>query len=166
MPHWRWKIFLEQAVKILCNSWKSTQFCVSWYNQFLFWLLRIKRKVCSAINFCTLTRGEPFSSFWGERNMGETCAQSRWTRGFSTEWWILAIGLVDLLGIADLHCWKVKSTRWLKTQTDWMPIVWTNQLEIWVSFSHEVCQGTARIWHAGLWGFSEALFQWVSQHHD
>ena len=62
----RWKIFLGQAVKILCNSWKSTQFCVSWYNQFLFWLLRIKRKVCSAINFCTLTRGEPFSSFWGE----------------------------------------------------------------------------------------------------
>ena len=60
------KNFLEQAVKILCNSWKSTQFCVSWYNQFLFWLLRIKRKVCSAINFCTLTRGEPFSSFWGE----------------------------------------------------------------------------------------------------
>ena len=68
----RWKIFLEQAVKILCNSWKSTQFCVSWYNQFLFWLLRIKRKVCSAINFCTLTRGEPFSSFWGERDEGTT----------------------------------------------------------------------------------------------
>ena len=65
----RWKIFLGQAVKMLCNSWKSTQFCVSWYNQFLFWLLRIKRKVCSAINFCTLTRGEPFSSFWGERYM-------------------------------------------------------------------------------------------------
>jgi hypothetical protein len=29
-------------------------------------------------------------------------------------WWILAIGLADLWGIADLHCRKVKSTKWLK----------------------------------------------------
>ena len=29
-------------------------------------------------------------------------------------WWILAMGLADLLGIADLHCQKVESTKWLK----------------------------------------------------
>ena len=29
-------------------------------------------------------------------------------------WWILAMGLADLLGIADLHCLKVESTKWLK----------------------------------------------------
>ena len=35
-------------------------------------------------------------------------------QGYSTVWWILAMGLADLLGIADLHCQKVKSTKWLK----------------------------------------------------
>ena len=34
--------------------------------------------------------------------------------GYSTVWWILAMGLADLLGIADLHCKKVESTKWLK----------------------------------------------------
>ena len=29
-------------------------------------------------------------------------------------WWILAMGLADLLGIADMHCRKVESTKWLK----------------------------------------------------
>ena len=28
--------------------------------------------------------------------------------------WILAMGLADILGIADLHCRKVESTKWLK----------------------------------------------------
>ena len=28
---------------------------------------------------------------------------------------MLAVGLADLWGIADLHCRKVKSTKWLKT---------------------------------------------------
>ena len=37
------------------------------------------------------------------------------------------------------------------------PIVLTNQWQIWVSFSDEVCQGTAVIRHAGLWEFSETL---------
>ena len=27
---------------------------------------------------------------------------------------ILAMGLADLLGIADLHCQKVESTKWLR----------------------------------------------------
>ena len=31
-------------------------------------------------------------------------------------WWILAIGLADLLGIADLHCQKIESTKWLKNK--------------------------------------------------
>ena len=39
-------------------------------------------------------------------------------RGFSKDtllfWWILAMGLADLLGIADLHCPKIESTKWLK----------------------------------------------------
>ena len=41
-------------------------------------------------------------------------------RGFSKDtllcggYWILAMGLADLLGIADLHFQKVKSTKWLK----------------------------------------------------
>ena len=34
--------------------------------------------------------------------------------GYRTVWWILAMGLADLLGIADLHCRKVESTKWLK----------------------------------------------------
>jgi hypothetical protein len=29
-------------------------------------------------------------------------------------WWILAMGLADLLGIADLDCRKVEITKWLK----------------------------------------------------
>ena len=29
-------------------------------------------------------------------------------------WWILAMGLADLWGIADLHCQKVESTKWLE----------------------------------------------------
>ena len=29
-------------------------------------------------------------------------------------WWILAVGLADLWGIADLPCWRVESTKWLK----------------------------------------------------
>ena len=33
---------------------------------------------------------------------------------YSTEWWILAMGLADLSGIADMHCQKVESTKWLK----------------------------------------------------
>ena len=43
-------------------------------------------------------------------------AQSHSTRDFSKEtvWWILAMGLADLLRIADLHCRKVESTKWLK----------------------------------------------------
>ena len=28
--------------------------------------------------------------------------------------WILALGLADLWGIADLYCQKVESTKWLK----------------------------------------------------
>jgi hypothetical protein len=32
----------------------------------------------------------------------------------STVWWILAMGFADLLGIADLYCRKVESTKWLK----------------------------------------------------
>ena len=35
-------------------------------------------------------------------------------RALCTVWWILAMGLADLLGIADLHCRKVESTKWLK----------------------------------------------------
>ena len=38
-------------------------------------------------------------------------------RGFSkgtTVSWILAMGLADLLGFANLHCQKVESTKWLK----------------------------------------------------
>ena len=31
--------------------------------------------------------------------------------------WILAMGLADLLGIADLHCRKVESTKWLTLKT-------------------------------------------------
>ena len=48
----------------------------------------------------------------------------------------------------------------VKTQTEShnrRPIVWPNWWQIWVSFSFEVCQGTAGICHAGLWGFTEAL---------
>ena len=33
---------------------------------------------------------------------------------YSTVQWILAMGLANLLGIADLHCRKVESTKWLK----------------------------------------------------
>ena len=29
-------------------------------------------------------------------------------------WYLLAMDLADLLGIADLHCLKVESTKWLK----------------------------------------------------
>ena len=34
--------------------------------------------------------------------------------GYCSVWWMLAMGLADLLGIADLHCQKVESTKWLK----------------------------------------------------
>ena len=43
-------------------------------------------------------------------------AQSHSTRDFSKEtvWWILAMGLADLLRIADLYCQKIACTKWLK----------------------------------------------------
>ena len=75
--------------------------------------------------------------------------------GYSTVWWILAMGLADLLGIADLHCKKRQKYLMVKTQAeshDRRQIVWTNQWQIWVSFSFEVC--LAGICHTDLWGFS------------
>ena len=65
----------------------------------------------------------------------------------------------DLWGIADLHCRKVESTKWLKHKVSYArrPIVGTNQWHSWVSFSFEVRQGMAGICHAGLWGSPEAL---------
>ena len=43
----------------------------------------------------------------------------RW-RGYfqGAMWCILAMGVADLGGIADLHYQKVKNTKWLKTQTE------------------------------------------------
>ena len=58
-------------------------------------------------------------------------------QGYSTLWWILAMGLADLLWIADLHCRKVSKYQMVKTQTeshDWRSIVRTNLWQIWVSF--------------------------------
>ena len=55
---------------------------------------------------------------------------------------------------------KGRKYQMVKTQTeshDRRPIVWTNRWQIWVSFSFEVCRGTAGIYHADPWGFSEAL---------
>ena len=62
---------------------------------------------------------------------------------YCTVWWILAMGLADLWGIANLHCRKVESTKWLKHKLshDRRPIVWTNKRQIWVSFSFEVHRG-------------------------
>ena len=37
-------------------------------------------------------------------------------RALCTVWWILAMGLADDLGIADLHCQKVESPKWLKVK--------------------------------------------------
>ena len=34
--------------------------------------------------------------------------------GYRSVWWMLAMGLADLLGIADLYCQKVESTKQLK----------------------------------------------------
>ena len=51
-------------------------------------------------------------------------------QGYSTVWWILAMGLTNLLGIADLHLPKGRKYQMVKTQTeshDWRPIVWTNR---------------------------------------
>ena len=90
-------------------------------------------------------------------------------QGYSTLWWILAMGLADLLWIADLHCRKVSKYQMVKTQTeshDWRSINWTNLWQILVSFSFEVCWGMAGICYRGLWGFSEALYWWVSHNHD
>ena len=53
-------------------------------------------------------------------------------------WWILAMGLADLQGIADLHCRKVESTKWLKHK---MRATLGGQQQIWVSFSFEVHRG-------------------------
>ena len=39
---------------------------------------------------------------------------SEFLQGHCIVWWILAMGLADLLGIVDLHCRKVESTKWLK----------------------------------------------------
>jgi hypothetical protein len=36
------------------------------------------------------------------------------SKGTCTVWCLLAMGLADLLGIADLDCRKVESTKWLK----------------------------------------------------
>jgi hypothetical protein len=35
-------------------------------------------------------------------------------QGHCTVWWMLAMGLADHLGIADLDCRKFESTKWLK----------------------------------------------------
>ena len=35
------------------------------------------------------------------------------TELYCTVWWILAMGLADLWGIADPNCLKVESTKWL-----------------------------------------------------
>ena len=62
----------------------------------------------------------------------------------------------QILGvIADLLWRKVESTKWLKHKLCHVrkPIVWTNQWQIWVSFSFEVAWGTAGICHTGIWGF-------------
>ena len=53
------------------------------------------------------------------RNHVKLCnARNQFTQGFiqghCTVWWILAMGLADLLGIADLDCRKVQSTKGLK----------------------------------------------------
>ena len=70
--------------------------------------------------------------------------------GFSKGvWWMLAMGL----GIADLHCRKVESTKWCHVRR---AIVWTNQWQIWVSFYFEVRQGMAKICHAGSLKFSSS----------
>ena len=55
---------------------------------------------------------------------------------------------------------KGQKYQMVKIQTeshDMRPIVRTNQWQIWVSFSFEVCQGTAGICRVVPWGFSEAL---------
>ena len=48
----------------------------------------------------------------------------------------------------EAKSWKVESTKWLKHKL--RQIVWTNQWQIWVSFSFEV-----RRWKTGIWGFYE-----------
>ena len=35
-------------------------------------------------------------------------------QGYCSVWWILSMGLADLLGIADLNCQTVEITKWLK----------------------------------------------------
>ena len=62
------------------------------------------------------------------------------------------MGLADLLGIADLHCRKVESTKWLKHKLCHVrrPIVCANRWQIWVSFFFEVYRGTAGICHTKL----------------
>ena len=48
----------------------------------------------------------------------EIRARNQFTQGFlqghCTVCWIPAMGLADILGIADLHRQKVESTKWLK----------------------------------------------------
>ena len=78
--------------------------------------------------------------------------------GHCTVWWILAMGLADLLGIADLS--KGRKYQKVKTQTQShvrRPVVWTNRWQIWVFFSIEFFWGTTGICHTSLWRFPEAL---------
>ena len=69
-------------------------------------------------------------------------------------------GLGRSLGVCRPALPKGRKYQMVKTQTeshDRRPIVWTNRWQIWVSFSFEVCWGTAGIYHTDPWGFSEAL---------
>jgi hypothetical protein len=36
-------------------------------------------------------------------------------------------------------------------------VICTNEWQIWVSFSFEVCWGMAGVCHSSLWGFPQAL---------